>query len=261
MLVARKISWVTLFHQRFAASTIRFPSLGHGCLSSPLSSLSFSLSRYRRIIPCLFGTGHTDASLHFALALLLQVQSPHCYNGWPLLALLPVLLLLSLLLPVAADRRMEERRASCFVECRIRGKLHSLWSASSLSLSLSLPSESVVSLFLNLRSGFYPLFKLEISIGIGFDAYRMVPISSLEDISKTMVSSLGFLKIDFILKINCFFLCRNIPRDRWQFNKLSNNWDGKTFLMNTWMVSWNGLDYGIANYSQYPIITENEDRW
>lgn len=143
MLVARKISWVTLFHQRFAASTIRFPSLGHGCLSS----LSFSLSRYRRIIPCLFGTGHTDASLHFALALLLQVQSPHCYNGWPLLALLPVLLLLSLLLPVAADRRMEERRASCFVECRIRGKLHSLWSASSLSLSLSLCPPSRLSHF------------------------------------------------------------------------------------------------------------------
>ena len=122
-----KISRATRSCWCFVASTIHFPSLGRGSSLPPSPS--------RRIIPsppCLFGTGHTDASLHFALALLLQVQSPHCYNGWPLLALLPVLLLLSLLLPVAADRRMETRRASCFVECRIRGKLHSLRPASCL---------------------------------------------------------------------------------------------------------------------------------
>jgi len=48
-------------------------------------------------------------------------------------ALLPVLLLLSLLLPVAAEWRMEKQRAgeaSCYIECRIRGKLHSLPSPS-----------------------------------------------------------------------------------------------------------------------------------
>lgn len=52
-------------------------------------------------------------------------------------ALLPVLLLLSLLLPVAAEWRMEKQRtggASCYVECRIRGKLHSPLLAPSPSL-------------------------------------------------------------------------------------------------------------------------------
>ena len=114
---------------------------------------------------CLFGTGHTDASLHFALALLLQVQSPHCYNGWPLLALLPVLLLLSLLLPVAADRRMEKRRASCFVECRIRGKLHSLRPASCLIPSFFFTIIALGRLFhllfsLSVASHVSPLFSL-----------------------------------------------------------------------------------------------------
>lgn len=78
---------------------------------------------------------HADGSLHFALALLLQVLGPLSFarcgvtmpsHSW---ALLPVLLLLSLLLPVAAEWRMEKQRAggaSCYIECRIRGKLHSL---------------------------------------------------------------------------------------------------------------------------------------
>lgn len=82
---------------------------------------------------CLFGTGTGRWVLHFALALLLQVPGPlrtrarareqerkrkrereHgavCYNARPLLALLPVLLLLSLLLPVAAEWRMGKQRA------------------------------------------------------------------------------------------------------------------------------------------------------
>lgn len=168
--VARKFSRLTLFHGCFVQSTIRFPSLGRRCPPLSLSlSPPHSLLPLRRIIPyspCLLGAGHTDASLHFALALLLQVQSPHCYNGWPLLALLPVLLLLSLLLPVAADRRMEKRRASCFVECRIRGKLHSLWPAFlSLFLFFTMSLQAAYLVLSQLHSGFHPFFKLEISNG------------------------------------------------------------------------------------------------
>lgn len=56
MFLARKISWVTLFHERFAASTIRFPSLGHGCpplsLSLPIvASSPVSLARDTQMRP------------------------------------------------------------------------------------------------------------------------------------------------------------------------------------------------------------------
>lgn len=189
-----KISRVTLFHGRFVASTIRFPSLGRGYLSL------FPPCRIIPYLPCLFGTGHTDASLHFALALLLQVQSPHCYNGWPLLALLPVLLLLSLLLPVAADRRMEKRRASCFVECRIRGKLHSLWPASSLYLSLSLfhrLSMLVISLFLSYILDFTPFLNSKFRI---VDRYR-VPA---KDVHRMMATSMEDTLFRFFLNFPIF---------------------------------------------------------
>lgn len=85
------------------------------------------------LVPLARGTRRW-VSLHFALALLLQVPGSPLFapygvtmpsHSW---ALLPVLLLLSLLLPVAAEWRMEKQRAggaSCYVECRIRGKLHS----------------------------------------------------------------------------------------------------------------------------------------
>jgi len=86
--------------------------------------------------PCPHGTGHTQMGP--------SILRSHCYSKCPVprpfarrgvtmpshsWALLPVLLLLSLLLPVAAEWRMEKQRAggaSCYVECRIRGKLHSL---------------------------------------------------------------------------------------------------------------------------------------
>lgn len=161
-----KIFTADAFPRVFRPVEDPFPRFG---TTLPLSAPHHSLLPLRRIIPyspCLLGAGHTDASLHFALALLLQVQSPHCYNGWPLLALLPVLLLLSLLLPVAADRRMEKRRASCFVECRIRGKLHSLWPAFlSLFLFFAMSLQAGYLVLSQLHSGFHPFFKLEISNG------------------------------------------------------------------------------------------------
>lgn len=90
--------------------------------------------------PCPPGTGHTQMGP--------SILRSHCYSKYSVpypfarcgvtmpshsWALLPVLLLLSLLLPVAAEWRMEKQRAgeaSCYIECRIRGKLHSLPSPS-----------------------------------------------------------------------------------------------------------------------------------
>lgn len=181
----RKLSWGENFHGWHFSTGVSSSRRSVSRLWDDAVPLSLSLSSLppprsllplRRIIPyspCLLGAGHTDASLHFALALLLQVQSPHCYNGWPLLALLPVLLLLSLLLPVAADRRMEKRRASCFVECRIRGKLHSLWPAF-LSLflffTMSLQRLVVISFFLSYILDFTPFLSSKFRM---VDRYRI----------------------------------------------------------------------------------------
>jgi len=113
--------------------------LSRWCLSRP-ADFSFRSLRSTSSLLSPWHGAHTDGSLHFALALLLQVPGPpypfaRCgvtmpSHSW---ALLPVLLLLSLLLPVAAEWRMEKQRAgeaSCYIECRIRGKLHSLPSPS-----------------------------------------------------------------------------------------------------------------------------------
>lgn len=101
----------------------------------PADFSSRSLRSASSFPSCSLGTGHTQMGPSILRsALLLQVLGPLSFarcgvtmpsHSW---ALLPVLLLLSLLLPVAAEWRMEKQRAggaSCYVECRIRGKLHS----------------------------------------------------------------------------------------------------------------------------------------
>lgn len=101
-----------------------------------LSLADFSFRSLRSASSFPLGTGHTQMGP--------SILRSHCYSKYPApcpsfaqcdvtmpshsWALLPVLLLLSLLLPVAAEWRMEKQTAggaSCYVECRIRGKLHS----------------------------------------------------------------------------------------------------------------------------------------
>ena len=215
MLLARKISRVTLFHERFAASTIRFPSLGHGC-SLPPPSLSLCLSFSLPIV------ASSPVSLARDTQMRPSILRSHCYSKCSL----PIVTMVGhswhccrycyyyrycyRLRPTGEWRRGEPAASSS-------AALEANYTPSglpplSLSLSLSLSHSLTHSLthfftlplrvgcltFSHLRSGFYLLFKLEISIGIGFERcpsnerYR----SFLEDFQNNGIVSWLF-NIDF----------------------------------------------------------------